>query len=170
MLVVKKSPANSGDAGDVRLIPGFGRSPGGGNVNPLQYSHLENPIDRGAWLATVHEVTKNQTWLSIHTHTLTTTQYIIQKCRHQWRRQWQAIPVLLPGESCGRRSPVGYTPWGCKESDTTEQLHFHFQNSMSILCWQHISIQIVNFNKVKGSSTKIIKLYVMGKYFTLLQF
>ena len=61
MLVVKKSPANSGDAGDVRLIPGFGRSPGGGNVNPLQYSHLENPIDRGAWLATVHEVTKIQT-------------------------------------------------------------------------------------------------------------
>ena len=43
-------------AGDVGLIPGSGRSPGEGNGNPLQYSCLENPMDRGAWLATVHEV------------------------------------------------------------------------------------------------------------------
>ena len=43
-----------------------------------------------------------------------------------WRRKWQATPVLLPGKSHGRRSLVGYNPWGHKESDTTEQLHFHF--------------------------------------------
>ena len=61
MLVVKNLPANAGDMRDSGSIPESGRSPGGGNVNPLQYSHLENPIDRGAWLATVHEVTKNQT-------------------------------------------------------------------------------------------------------------
>ena len=61
MLVVKKSPANSGDAGDVRLIPGFGRSPGGGNVNPLQYSCLENSMDRGACWATDHGVPKDLT-------------------------------------------------------------------------------------------------------------
>ena len=43
-----------------------------------------------------------------------------------WRRKWQPTPVFLPGESHGRRSLVGRSPWGHKESDTTEQLHFHF--------------------------------------------
>ena len=43
-----------------------------------------------------------------------------------WRRKWQPNPVFLPGESHGRRSLVGYSPWGRKESDTTERLHFHF--------------------------------------------
>ena len=56
----KESACNVGDSG---LIPGWGRSPGGGNGNPLQYSCLENPIDRGAWWATVHEVAKSQTRL-----------------------------------------------------------------------------------------------------------
>ena len=46
---VKSLPANAGDTGDAGLIPGLGRSPGGGNDNPLQYSCLENPMDRGAW-------------------------------------------------------------------------------------------------------------------------
>ena len=50
--------------GDVCLIPGLGRSPGEGNGNPLQYSCLGNPMDRGGWWATVHEVTKSQTRLS----------------------------------------------------------------------------------------------------------
>ena len=53
MLVVKNPPANSGDVRDTGSIPGSGRSPGGGDGNPLQYSCLENPIDRGAWQATV---------------------------------------------------------------------------------------------------------------------
>ena len=48
-LVVKNPPANAGDGRDTGLIPGSGRSPGGGRVNPLQYSHLENPMDVGAW-------------------------------------------------------------------------------------------------------------------------
>ena len=56
--VVKNLPANSGDTGDEGLISGSGRSPGRGNGNPLQYSCLENPMDRGAWWATVHEVGK----------------------------------------------------------------------------------------------------------------
>ena len=43
-----------------------------------------------------------------------------------WRRKWQSTPALLPGKSYGRRSLIGYSPWGCKESDTTEQLHFHY--------------------------------------------
>ena len=52
------------DVGDVGSIPGSGRSPGKGNGNPFQYSCLENPMNRGAWLATVHGVTKSQTRLS----------------------------------------------------------------------------------------------------------
>ena len=43
-----------------------------------------------------------------------------------WRRKWQPTPVLLPGKSHGWRSPVGYSPWGHKESDMTERLHFHY--------------------------------------------
>ena len=59
VLVVKKLPANEGDAGDMGSRPGLGRSPGEGNGNPLQYSSLENPMDRGVWWATVHRITKN---------------------------------------------------------------------------------------------------------------
>ena len=62
-LVVKNPPVNAGDARDMDSIPGSGRSPGEGNRNPLQYSCLENPMDRGAWWATVHGVTKGQTGL-----------------------------------------------------------------------------------------------------------
>ena len=56
--VVKNPPAIAGDQGS---IPGSGRSPGEGNGNPLQYSCLENPMERGAWWAAVHGVTKSQT-------------------------------------------------------------------------------------------------------------
>ena len=58
--VVKNLSANAGAAGDSGLIPELERSPGGGNGNSLQYSCLENPMDRGAWQATVHRVTKSQ--------------------------------------------------------------------------------------------------------------
>ena len=57
-LVVKNPLANSGDIRDMPLIPGLERSSGGGHSNPLQYSCLENPMDRGLWQATVHGVTK----------------------------------------------------------------------------------------------------------------
>ena len=60
-LVVKNLPAKEGEVIDVGSIPGSGRSPGVGNGNPLQYSGLENPMDRGAWQATVHRVRKSQT-------------------------------------------------------------------------------------------------------------
>ena len=58
---VKNPPASAGDIGS---IPGLGRSPGEGNGNPLPYSRLENPTDRGAWWATVHGVAKSQTRVS----------------------------------------------------------------------------------------------------------
>ena len=64
--------ASAYNAGDLGSIPGLGRFPGEGNGNPLQYSCLENPMDGGAWWATVHRVTKSWTRLSdfTHTHTL----------------------------------------------------------------------------------------------------
>ena len=54
------------------------------------------------------------------------TRYLHNPMKVVWRRQWHPTPVLLPGKSHGWRSLVGCSPWGCKESDMTEQLHFHF--------------------------------------------
>ena len=68
-LVVKNPPANAGDVWDLGSIPGSGRSPGGEQDNPLQYSCLENTVDRGAWRTMIHRVAQNQTWrkrLSMH--------------------------------------------------------------------------------------------------------
>ena len=69
VLLVKKLPARR----DTGLIPGYGKSPGGGHGTPLHCSCLENPMDRGAWRATVHRITRSQTWLK-QTHTLLKTE------------------------------------------------------------------------------------------------
>ena len=87
-LVVKNPPANAKDVRDMGSIPGWGRSPGGGHGNPLQYSCLEKLMDRGAWWATVHRITKSQTRLSDFTFTFIHL-------------------VFLPGESQGWESLVG---------------------------------------------------------------
>ena len=79
--VVQSPPANAGDRGDVGSFPGSGRFPGGGRDTPLQYSLRENPMDRGAWWATVHRVAKSQTRLIDQTHT------------HQ--RTFRVFPFLL---------------------------------------------------------------------------
>ena len=69
-LVVKNPPASAGDIRDMGSVPGSERSPGEGKGNPLQYSCLENPMDRGAWWATVHGTTKIQKELKqLSTHT-----------------------------------------------------------------------------------------------------
>ena len=80
-LVVKNLPANAGDVREVGSIPGSGRTSGGGDGNPLQYSCLENPMDRGSWQAMVHWVIKSQTWLkwlSMHS----CKQETIEECEH----------------------------------------------------------------------------------------
>ena len=69
VLVLKNPPASVGDTRDTSSIPGLGRSFGVGNGNPLQYSCLGNPMDRGAWWTTVRRVTKSQTQLSTRRHT-----------------------------------------------------------------------------------------------------
>ena len=130
-LAVKNLPASAADIRDVGSIPGLGRSPRGGNGNPLQYSCLGNSMDRGTWWATVHGDAKSQT-LNTHAHSHThiymcVCVYIyiciciyIYVCVYIyvclcicWRRQWHPTPVLLPGESHGRRNLVGCSPWGC---------------------------------------------------------
>ena len=69
----------TGRAGDVGSIPGLGRSPGGGLGHVLQYSSLENHMDRGAWRAMVYGVAKSRTWLSTYTHTGYTRGYLPTK-------------------------------------------------------------------------------------------
>ena len=73
VLMVKNLPANAGDTRDACSIPRLGRFPGEGHGNPHQYSCLDNPMDRGAWQATVHRVAKSRTRLSDFTHTHTHT-------------------------------------------------------------------------------------------------
>ena len=86
--------ASAGNAGDPGSIPGLGRSPGEGDGNTLQYSSLKNPMERGAWRATVHGVTKSRTRLSdLHTHTHTHTHTHIHALYFQCSsyRDWQII-------------------------------------------------------------------------------
>ena len=76
-LMLKNLPANAGDVRDSDSIPGSGRFPGGEHGNALQYSCLENPMDRGAWWAILHRITKSWTrlkQLSMHTNTANTQQ------------------------------------------------------------------------------------------------
>ena len=82
------------------------KTAGEGNGTPLQYCCLENPMEGGAWWAAVHVVAKSQTRLSDFTFTFHF---------HALEKE-----MLLPGESHGRRSLVGCSPWGRTESDTTE--------------------------------------------------
>jgi len=82
-----------------------------GNGNPLQYSCLANPMDRGAWWDAVLGVARSQTRLS---NSLSLFTFM------HWRRKWQPTPVFLPGESQGRGSLVGCRLWGRTELDTTE--------------------------------------------------
>ena len=93
--MVKNLPAKAGDARDAASAPGSGRSPGEGNGNPLQYSCLENSMDRGAWWATVHGVTKSRTRLSTHASgkkPLSTKHF---SARQQNDRGFTSLPLLL---------------------------------------------------------------------------
>ena len=92
----KKKPAcHTRDARDTGLIPGLGRSAGGGNGSPLQYPGLENPMGRGTWQATVHRVVKSQTRLNTHTHTNT-------HAHTHRQRDYEGIEM---GPPCFCRSP-----------------------------------------------------------------
>ena len=112
------------------------------SILALQYSCLENSMHREAWWATVHGVIKSQTRLSDFTTVCggfpsdasgkesSCQRTRCKGCRFNpwigkipWRRKWQPTPVFLPGEFHAQRSLVGYCPWGCKDSDTTEHMN-----------------------------------------------
>ena len=109
--VIKNLPVNAGDTRDLGSIPGSGRSPGVGNGNPLQYSCLENSMDKGDWQATICHVGVSESNVTKHAHIHTHTHTLIAKSPVvEWRRCWKPTPVLLPGKSHGRRSLVGCSP------------------------------------------------------------
>ena len=79
--MVKDLFADAGAVGDMDSTPGSGRSPGGGSSNPLQYSCLENPMDRGAWRATVHAVAESNTAEQLNNHQPSSFQAIYAGCQ-----------------------------------------------------------------------------------------
>ena len=94
VLVVRNLPASAGDIRDMGSIPGLGRSPGGGDGNLLQYSCLENPMDRGVWWAAVHRVAKSQTWLRwFSTHT-TNEAYSLHRFTDDFHFQFTSFAYL----------------------------------------------------------------------------
>jgi len=129
-------------AGDVGSIPGSGRSPRGGNSNPVQCSCLENSMCRGAWQATDHEVVKSWTWLSTHTHThslsltQTDTQHkpltprhsnpvVLPLCHFVWWSgcsQSEQRSDLSPGPVHSSRSPLPPAGRVCPQSSEGERL------------------------------------------------
>ena len=109
----KKKSVNAGDARDTVLIPWLGRSPGGGNSNPSQYSCLENSMDRGAWQ--VYGVTKSQTQLSTYVHTRCTYKIYnlnyfkcaVHKCIHtHWLLHIQSPELFCFGFQNWKSTPI----------------------------------------------------------------
>ena len=167
---VVQNPVTNGDVEDDGLIPGLVRSPGGENGNPLQYFCLGNPMDRGAWQATIHKVTKSEDTTEhacMHTNLIITQQIqsIIISVYNQyknywhsshsfalslklectsnlyWRRKWQPTPAFLPGKSQGLRILVGYSPLGSQRVGHNWATSLHFTSNLhTLIKTSHISI------------------------------
>ena len=140
VLLVKNPPANAGDIRDTGSIPGLGRSPGGGNSTRLQYPCLENPMDRGAWRATVHEVAKRWTWLSIWaTHTcFFWASLMAQMVKNQPAMQVDQSSMPGSGRSLGEGN-------GCQLQCSWNFLYNFHKCSKSSVCSQHISTRRATF-------------------------
>ena len=130
----KESACNVGDSGSV---PGSGRCPGGGHGSPLQYSCLENPMDRRIWWATVSGVTKSQTRLSEWTLTRASS------CFCLWQRQFKIVGWLKSGSQQGSRILLGagspiHRHW-CLMSKLAEDIKSAFvfleYPSFCYICW-----------------------------------
>ena len=115
-LVVKNPPANAGDSSS---IPGSERSPGGGNGNPLQYSCLENPMDREAWRAIVHGVTKESD----------TTQQLNNSNTIEWRFWWELASSLYSLEQFLSKS----SPWTSRSASSGDLLKWQILRPTQVL-------------------------------------
>ena len=107
-LVVKNLPASVGDVRDMSLIPGLGRSPGEGHGNPLQYSCLENPMDKGPWQVKFHGAAQSRTrlkWFSTH------------------RKQLSMLACIWATVHRGSRSQTWLNDWTHTQTDTWEWNH-----------------------------------------------
>ena len=133
----KESTCNAGDAGDSSLIPGSKRSPGGRNGNPLQYSCLENPMDRGAWRVTVHG---------------------LQRVRHNLVTQ---PPITTHHHPVAQAHPTLCGPINCSTPDS----FFHGISQARILKWVAISSSRESSWPKDITSVSFIS-YISGKFFT----
>ena len=135
VLVVKTPPANSGDITDLGSIPGLGRSPGGGHGNPLQYSWVENLMDRGAWWATVHGSQRVgldwSDWACMHSlsgNDLKKTSGGEEKWlrKKEWKlAKWNPDLIGTPERPCERLwcSPIwGTREWGYRSTTSCNSL------------------------------------------------
>ena len=105
--MVKNQPAQAGDTTDTGPVPGLGRTPGGGQGNPLQCSCLEHPMDRGAWQATVHGAPKSQTRLSMQVMWVPASDL---SRREVWARGGGNMEATLLGQAQPKPSAQGKTP------------------------------------------------------------
>ena len=152
-LVVTNPPTNARDIRDESTIPGSGRSPAKGNGNPLQYSSLGNPMERGAWRATVHGVAKGRTWVS---GSAQHSNFIVRlprwlsgkepTCQCGWvgslgwedplEKEMATHSSILAWEISWQRSLAGYCPCGCKSwmwlSDWTTTTNLNISQERSI--------------------------------------
>ena len=148
--VVKNPFANARDSRDVGLIPELGRSPGAGNGNLFQYSCLENPMDRGAWWATVHGVSKSQTWLSDRACT--------QATLHPPNSGWA---IVLCQQPCLWRSFHGprsrHSPPSPSSPQMVTILSFLLVTSFCLITWMWIYRQysLVSTIKKKNGSVSL---------------
>ena len=136
-LVVKNLPANAGDVRDTGSISGSGRSPGGGHSNPLQYSRLENPMDRGAWRATVCRITKSRTrlkWLS--THACSALFSHKKNARMLFSTTWMSLEIIMLSKSDRKIAYDIIHMWNLKKREKKILMLF----STVVQPWRHIRI------------------------------
>ena len=140
-LVVKNWSAHAGDTRDAGLLPASERFPGGGHGNPLQYSCLENPMDRGAWWATVHGVTKSWThdWsdlahMRVPTSSLTLWLSTGEIHKHV-TTDWKALCILN-------------LHWCCQPAATLKPQSDYFRDCLFALAWScRLGHHVVIFNR-----------------------
>ena len=130
----------------IAIIPGLGRSSGEGNGNPLQYSCLENSMDRGTWWAAVHGVAKSWTRLKrLSSSSGKEHAFQCKRCgfdprvgKIPWKRKWQPTPIFLSGKFHGQRSLMDYIVHGVSKSQKWVSMHSWFDTINRVYHMEYI--------------------------------